>query len=246
MLTSARERAKIKEWEGKFLVAYDDGGGTWTIGWGHIAGVHPGQTCTDEQAEEFLTEDLAVAEKAVNSFITVPLTQGQFDVLVSFTMNLGRGALEGSTLRRLLNSGDYASVPVQLKRWDHDEVNGQLVQVRGLTRRRADEANDWIAASAPLNPIHQDGSRTINGGTVAGAGGAIVVAEQANEAINTASWHLGAGNSIGIIIGLLILAGAAWAIYARLDDAGKLPWHRKTAPAEPVVAPVAVKTGETA
>lgn len=240
MQTSTRERGKIKEWEGWADPVSDDGFGNATGGWGHIKGVTNGQRVTPAQGEVWLTEDLRFAEDAVNRLVSVPLTQGQFDVLISFTMNLGSGALEVSTLRKKLNAGDYASVRGELLRWDHVGPK----QVAGLTRRRQDEANDWTMYSAPVNPIDPSGSRTINGGVVAGAGGAVVVAEQANEAITSASWHLGAGNTIGLVIGLLILAGAAWAIYARLDDAGKLPWHRAKQPEAPVPTPLPPATPE--
>lgn len=46
--------------------------------------------------------------------ISFPLTDGQFDALVSFTFNLGAGALQRSTLRWKVNRGEQESVPAEL------------------------------------------------------------------------------------------------------------------------------------
>lgn len=242
MRVSLSYRNQVKTEEGLALKAYNDGGDQPTIGWGHIKNVHYGDTCTLAQAEAWLTEDLAIAENAVNNLVTVPLTQGQFDVLVSFTMNLGGGALGSSTLLRKLNVGDYASVRSELLRWVYDDPDGAgplpLHKVQGLVNRRQREADAWLVASAALNPIDPKGSRTINGGGLATTGGLVVAGEQINEVIQNAETHLSAGNVMGIIVGVLILAGGLWAIYARLDDAKLLPWQKKPpAPPEPVLEP---------
>lgn len=239
MRVSLAERNRIKAEEGLFLKAYDDGGGQATIGWGHIDGVRWGDTCTLEQAEVWLTADIAVAENAVNKYVHVPLTQGQFDVLVSFTMNLGVGALASSTLLRLLNTGDYAAVRGQLLRWVYDDPDGAGPLpphvVQGLVNRRQREGAAWTAASAPVNPVDPSGSRTVNGAFTAGAGGAADIAVQVTDAAQNAGWQLSSGNWIMIAVGVVVLAGALWAIYARLDDAGLLPWKKK--PVAPVTTP---------
>src|SRR5262245_12639546 len=101
MKTSQAGMGLIEEFEGCILHAYPDpatGGAPWTIGYGHTAGVQPGDTCSREQALDWLRKDLAWAEAAVNRLVAVPLEQHQFDALVSFTFNLGQGALAQSTL----------------------------------------------------------------------------------------------------------------------------------------------------
>lgn len=137
----------IKHFEGLVLKAYPDpgtGGEPYTIGYGHTGGVRPGQTITAEQAEEFLVKDLERFERAVGELITVPLTQGEFDALVSFTFNVGEGALEGSTLRRRLNAGGGAEVfEEELPRWNKGG-NGVMP---GLVRRRAAEVE--LATRSP-------------------------------------------------------------------------------------------------
>jgi lysozyme len=67
--------------------------------------------------------------------VTVPLTQGQHDALVSFTYNEGAGRLQSSTLLKDLNAGNYAAVPAEFMKW----VFGGGVKLPGLvTRRRAE------------------------------------------------------------------------------------------------------------
>ena len=95
--------------------------------------VQPGDTCDRSQALAWLREDVAWAEAAVNRLVPVPLEQHQFDALVSFTFNLGQGALAQSTLLKLLNARRIAEVGPQFLRWN----NGPNGPMPGLTRRRA-------------------------------------------------------------------------------------------------------------
>ena len=92
----------------------------------------------EDQANDLL--ETQVNEKyapAVVRLVKVPLNQNQFDALVSFVYNLGEGALASSTLLKLLNQGDYDSVPAQMMRWT--KANG--VDLPGLVRRRKAEAD---------------------------------------------------------------------------------------------------------
>ena len=81
------------------------------------------------------------AEAAVLRLINVTLNDNQFDALVSFTFNLGAGNLQSSTLRRLLNRGDYHAIPDQFNRW----VYASGTKSRGLVRRRAMEAKMFMS-----------------------------------------------------------------------------------------------------
>lgn len=125
----------IMQFEGVRLVAYDDGGGTWTIGYGHTSGVYQGMVITQAQAEAFLKSDLEEYESVVNSKATVAITQNMFDALVSFSFNVGSGNFSGSTLLSLLNSGDYEGAAEQFGEWN--KVGTQLWP--GLSKRRAAE-----------------------------------------------------------------------------------------------------------
>jgi spore coat assembly protein SafA len=126
----------IKGFEGLRLSAYQDSAGVWTIGYGHTGNVKPGDRITQAQAEGLLQKDTAWAQQAVRDQVKVPLTQGQFDALTSFTFNLGAGALAKSTLLSKLNAGDYAGAQAEFGKWVH--AGGQVL--RGLVRRRAAEA----------------------------------------------------------------------------------------------------------
>lgn len=137
--------ALIARFEGKSNELYDDPAGHCTIGVGHL--VHLGR-CDGSEPEEFrrgLTDqqvyDLFIADaqryiNAVNGLISAPLSQNQFDALVSFAFNVGIGALEGSTLRRKINEGDYGGAATEFSKWT--KAGGQVLQ--GLVRRRTSEA----------------------------------------------------------------------------------------------------------
>lgn len=130
--------AHIKKWEGCSLSAYRDVANVLTIGYGSTGShVKPGMRITEFQAESLLKNDLDRFERAVEKLVKVPLTDNQFAALVSFSFNVGVGALQSSTLLKKLNAGDYASVPSELMKW----VNAGGKKVNGLiNRRRADGA----------------------------------------------------------------------------------------------------------
>ena len=155
MQISENGLAMIRHWEGCELEAYQDGGGIWTIGYGTTRydegePVGQGDTCTQDQASSWLASDaVSIAEDPVNSLVTVPLSQNQFDALCDFTYNLGQGNLSESTLLAKLNAGDYAGAQAEFPRWN--QIAGQPSQ--GLTNRRNAEANlfgtpDWDAPAA--------------------------------------------------------------------------------------------------
>jgi lysozyme len=146
--TSAAGLALIKRFEGLRTAAYRDAAGILTIGYGHTsrAGaplVREGMTITAREAEMILSRDVSAFEARVNKAVKVPLSQAQFDALVSFVFNTGR--LEDTTLLKVLNRGDYAAVPAQLMRWTR--AGGKVLQ--GLVNRRAAEAAKWSSVPAP-------------------------------------------------------------------------------------------------
>ena len=126
----------IKESEGLRLDAYlPTPNDVWTIGYGHTKGVTRGMSITGEQAEKFLREDITWVEDVLNTAVTVPLNQNQYDALGSFVFNLGGTNFRNSTLLRKLNQGDYQGAADQLPRWNKQK--GKVL--RGLTIRRAEE-----------------------------------------------------------------------------------------------------------
>jgi lysozyme len=122
------------------LTAYQDIKGIWTIGFGHTGPeVVEGLVWTQNQADSQLVLDLTKAEHAVNTLVTVPLTQGQYDALVDFCYNCGIGAFSGSTMLRLLNAGQFDDAANEFQKWSH--ASG--VVVAGLLRRRVAEEDEF-------------------------------------------------------------------------------------------------------
>ncbi len=109
-----------------------------------------GDTCTEEQAEEYFQHDLQRFEIAVDALIGVPLTPSQFDALVSFSYNLGKSALAGSTLRTKVNADSHdPTIRGEFMKWHL--VQGQ--PVLGLWRRRHAEADTYFGTTTPCPPM---------------------------------------------------------------------------------------------
>lgn len=141
MQISKQGIALIKRFEGLRNRAYKCSAGVWTIGYGHTKGVKAGQAITTQQAEEMLQADLKNFEDWVSKLVKVELTQGQFDALVSFCFNLGPGALDSSTLLKLVNQQKFALAADQFKRWN--KAGG--VELAGLTKRRQAERDLFVS-----------------------------------------------------------------------------------------------------
>lgn len=137
MKASDKAYALIRRFEGKSNKAYQDSAGVWTIGYGHTGGVVKGQTISDDEVERLLSEDVAVAENAVNDQ-NLNLTQDQFDALVDFVFNLGVGNFQKSTLLKKMKADpNDPTIYDEFLRW----VYAGGVKLLGLVRRRTDEAN---------------------------------------------------------------------------------------------------------
>lgn len=149
MKASPAGRAAIFGFEGCRKQAYPDTGGVPTIGVGHTRGVKLGQTCTDAQAQVWFSEDLEDAEAAVDHLVKVPLTQGQYDALVDFVFEFGATKFSQSTLLKYLNQGNYTAAASQIKLWCHGEVNGQMVILPGLVKRRAWDTDTFSKDTKP-------------------------------------------------------------------------------------------------
>ncbi len=135
----------IKRFEGFAPEVYVCPGGWPTIGYGHVVRDEERErfaTGIDEAtAEELLRRDVESAERAVLRLIRVPLEDGRFDALGSFTFNLGAGALQRSTLRRKVNREEHDVVPDEFRRW----VWAGGRRLKGLMRRREVEATLYAA-----------------------------------------------------------------------------------------------------
>lgn len=128
------------------LTPYRDQAGHWTIGYGHkLKEGEWYERITPEKAEQLLIADLAVAERAVNDYVTVPITQSQHDALVSFVYNVGVSAFRNSTLLQKLNAGDYAGAANEFPKWKYVTQDGQKVISEGLLSRRYRERDLFMA-----------------------------------------------------------------------------------------------------
>ena len=148
---AALELAKAAE--GFRAQAYHDPVGYPTIGYGHLLSRSKWadlsqwrEELTVKQAETLLAADMGKAAIAVNRLIDVRLTDDQRAALIDFTFNLGEGALADSTLRTVLNRGDYGAVPAEFRRW----VYAGGVKLEGLVTRR--EAEVKLFSGKPENP----------------------------------------------------------------------------------------------
>lgn len=126
----------VKQFEGRKLVAYKCPAGIWTCGYGSTGpDIVQGVTWTIWQAEDRLKTDLVKFTKAVDAMVTVDLTDNQRAALISFSYNVGTGALKASTLLALLNQGKTDEAAEQFLKWN--KANGRVMV--GLTTRRAAE-----------------------------------------------------------------------------------------------------------
>jgi lysozyme len=136
-------RDLIKSFEKCHLTAYQDPGGIWTIGWGHTGGVTAGQTITQAQADIMFANDVARIAWQVEQLVKPePITQQQFDALVSFAYNEGAGphGLGGSHLLFFFKAGHPGLAAVEFPRWN---LQGSTVLL-GLIKRRFAEGTLFL------------------------------------------------------------------------------------------------------
>lgn len=156
----------IAEFEGFRATLYEDVAGHATIGVGHL--VHKGNITpadrkgpfgkgiTRQQGMDLLRQDAQRMVQAVRDAVTVPLSQQQFDALVSFTFNVGAGALRRSTLLKRVNAKDFANVEQEFLKWN--KAGGKVFA--GLTRRRQAEAALFLGKPAAAKPAAKAPAKT--------------------------------------------------------------------------------------
>lgn len=145
MNVNAAGLSLIMRSEGLELEAYRDAVGVWTIGYGHtsMAGlpkVTPGMKITKEEAREILARDVEKFAVGVREIIKVPLTDNQFSAIVSFSYNVGLGALRSSSVLKAINSRNFSEVPRRLMLWV--KAGGRTLP--GLVTRRAAEGKLFL------------------------------------------------------------------------------------------------------
>lgn len=121
--------------------------GRYTIGFGHVATAREGASVTRDQAEHLLLWDLRPVEDAIRRGVHAPLTQGQFDALVSFVFNIGIDNFLASGVLRHINAGEPVAAALAMGLWRRGLVAGRLIVVDALVRRRAAEAALFLEPS---------------------------------------------------------------------------------------------------
>jgi lysozyme len=143
----------IKAHEGLRLTAYRCPAGVWTIGYGITSGagvgkVAQGMKITQAEAEEMLKSALAIYEQGVIKAIKRQPTQAQFDAMLSLAYNIGVGAFSRSSVVRHFNAGDIQKAADAFRLWN--KGGGKVLP--GLVRRRKEERDLFLSASAPAKP----------------------------------------------------------------------------------------------
>jgi lysozyme len=142
----------IKHHEGVRTKPYQCPALLWTVGVGHVIDPMHGRlkleerrnlpipdgwnrTLSMEEVDDILKKDLARFEQGVARLCPGPLTQGQFDALVSFSFNVGLGNLQKSTIRMKVNRQDFEGAAEAFLDWT--KAGGKVL--KGLVNRRNDE-----------------------------------------------------------------------------------------------------------
>ena len=137
----------LKGWESCRLKPYLDQAGKWTVGWGHLMQLGDDATKAITQAEAdalFQTELMSLASLLCTLIKPV---QQHFDACLSLTYNIGLGAFQTSTLRKMLNAGDFMGAAAQFERWNKVTINGVKQTSAGLTKRRKAERDIFISGN---------------------------------------------------------------------------------------------------
>jgi lysozyme len=194
MRTSEQGRKLITQFEGEILKVYLDPVGLPTVGVGHLVkpnekDVYPlGKKITKAESQDLLSKDLARFEGSINSLVKVPLTQNQFDALVSLVFNIGTSAFQNSSVLRRLNEKNYQAAADAFLMW----VKSQGKVLRGLqNRRRAERA-------LFLRPDDAKAKSRKASGTVLLA------------SIGTMSYGFSSGQYVLLAVGLIVLVAVGY------------------------------------
>lgn len=162
----------IASFEGFRAMPYQDQGGVWTIGYGvtftsaghRVTAATP--SMTKDAAYARLTVDVASVLAAVRRLVDaeVPLSANQASALTSLAYNIGIGAFGGSTLLRLLNSGNYLGAADQFGNWVH--VGSQVS--KGLVQRRMGERALFLIPDVPTKPAPDPTAAALSAFAMAG------------------------------------------------------------------------------
>lgn len=144
----------IRQFEGFRAKAYYCPAGILTIGYGHTGiDVLPGMVIDAAKGADLLVKDVAKFAALVNKALTIPVSQGQFDALVSFCYNTGPGKAgikdglivlkngNPSSLLRKTNAGDKLGAAAEFPKW----ATAGGVPLKGLVIRREAEQRMYLS-----------------------------------------------------------------------------------------------------
>lgn len=209
----------IAEREGCRLRTYLCPAGVWTIGWGHVKGVKPGDLWTQEYADKMLLQDLRAFTTRVGDLCTRPPDPYQLGAMVSLAYNIGIGAFAKSTVLRQHNAGNDQAAARAFALWNKATVAGQLKVLDGLTIRRALESAMYLKplADTPdavpympqaVAPESSLAASPIAQGSAATAGiGALTMANQFSDQLKQLAESLNINMPMAIGAGLIGVAG---------------------------------------
>lgn len=196
MKMSSRGREALKKREGNVLRAYRCSAGVWTIGCGHTSAagnpvVHPDLVITEAESDAILSKDLVLYERAIDNALKVPVSQNEYDALVSVCFNVGPRFAQSTCIKQL-NAGDRVRAAEAIMLWNKPaEIIG----------RRRTEYNQfktpYQGMVQPKKPSKTTGP-VVAGTAGAGAGAA---AQQAGLPM----WAVGL-----IVVGVAVAVYVAW------------------------------------
>ena len=228
---STAGRNVLKRLEALRLTAYQDAVGIWTIGYGHTAGVQPGDTLPDpDAADAMLSTDVSEFEAAVNSAVQ-NASQLQFDAMCLLAYNIGIAGFIRSSVLKAHNRGDYQSAARAFGLWN--QAGGKILP--GLVTRRAEEAAMYLQGSPQVQgePIDSDtvvtGPKTTSRITAGSITAIISTVTATTASISQLTGEAGTTVAhvkefglpplwFAIAAGVIALAALGYVLYARIDD----------------------------
>ncbi len=148
MLISDACVSLVKKYEGFEAKAYLCPANVWTIGYGTTVysdgtRVKKGDVITRSKAESLLRKQIQEHANTISKYVTVKLTQNQYDALASFQYNLGKDILKNSTLLKYINNAKWTSATNTMKLYN--KGGGKVL--KGLVTRRAEEVKLFLTSS---------------------------------------------------------------------------------------------------
>lgn len=131
--------AFIKAHEGFRRHAAPTPDGRWVVGHSHVGDDLAGDEMTPMVAEARLKTDLEPFEALIEVLVYAPLSQNQFDALVSFAFSIGADAFRASGVAALLNEGRPLEAADAFDAWRRARLGDRVTLVDALARRRAAE-----------------------------------------------------------------------------------------------------------